>query len=233
MNKCVVVFSMAMVIVGGSSPVAAHLGPSELKVTPQTSRMAEGARAMAPIPHIVFCKSNASECRKGASTGWVPMNASRWKDLKTVNARFNRYIEPISDQSNSGKIDVWTIGEKRGDCEEYAIAKRSELIARGWSPSSVLLAVVLDTRGGGHAVAVVRTDQGDFVLDNLTSNIRTWDKTGYTWIKQQSSKNPRVWVRIAEATQPVAPKPKLSINVVVLDQPALDASDTGLREPAL
>ncbi|MFV2091595.1 MAG: transglutaminase-like cysteine peptidase [Hyphomicrobiales bacterium] len=196
------VIVMLAVYYAASSPVAAHSGAGNPTAAPAIVRMVEGPRVMAPIAHIVFCMSYKSECRRGVSIGWTAMNPTRWRDLETMNTRINRSIDPVSDASNSGKIDVWTIGEKRGDCEEYAIAKRAALITRGWLPASVLLAVVLDKRAQGHAVVVVRTDQGDFVLDNLTAKIRAWNKTGYTWVKQQSSGDPRIWVRIAKALAP-------------------------------
>ena len=44
---------------------------------------------------------------------------------------------------------------------------------------------------------LVRTDKGDYVLDNLTPLIKPWKSVPYTWIKWQSRNDPNVWVRPA------------------------------------
>ncbi len=48
-----------------------------------------------------------------------------------------------------------------------------------------------------HAVLIVHTNRGDFVLDNQTGRIRSWSETGYTWLKRQSRQNPKKWVRLS------------------------------------
>lgn len=42
----------------------------------------------------------------------------------------------------------------------------------------------------------VKTDKGDFILDNLVDNIRSWDATGYYFLKRQSQQDPNIWVSI-------------------------------------
>jgi len=53
---------------------------------------------------------------------------------------------------------------------------------------------VRDLDGEGHAILTVKTDRGEFVLDNLTDEIRPWDATGYRFVKRQSQSDPNVWV---------------------------------------
>ena len=46
------------------------------------------------------------------------------------------------------------------------------------------MTIVRDLDGEGHAVLTVKTDRGDFVLDNLTDEIRPWNATGYIYKRQ-------------------------------------------------
>lgn len=80
-----------------------------------------------------------------------------------------------------------------GDCEDYAITKRHKLIAQGWPIRSLRLAVARTAWGEGHAVLVVKTSDGDLVLDNLTSAIKPFQKSGLRFLKIQSEDNPRMW----------------------------------------
>jgi predicted transglutaminase-like cysteine proteinase len=80
--------------------------------------------------------------------------------------------------------------------EDFALLKRRILIQRGISPANLLLTVVRKPDGEGHAVLTLRTSNGDFVLDNLASNIKPWFDTPYSFIKRQSSNNAGRWVTI-------------------------------------
>ena len=92
------------------------------------------------------------------------------------------------------------VGPRAGDCNDYAVTKRHELLARGWSARSLLLAEVAIDSGEHHLVLVVRTGDGDFVLDNLSAHIRPWSKMSYRWLRIQSPKNPNYWSTIAPLT---------------------------------
>ena len=56
------------------------------------------------------------------------------------------------------------------------------------------MTVVIDELGEGHAVLMVRTNRGDFVLDNKTSSIPPWHRTGYVYIKRESQDIDRLGV---------------------------------------
>ena len=66
----------------------------------------------------------------------------------------------------------------------------------GWPASALLMTVVFDEKGEGHAVLTARTLQGDFILDNKTDEIKLWSKTGYQFVMRQSYLNPRVWMAL-------------------------------------
>jgi predicted transglutaminase-like cysteine proteinase len=64
--------------------------------------------------------------------------------------------------------------------------------------------VVRDKDGDGHAVLTVRTDKGDYVLDNQIEKILLWSDTGYRFVKRQSQSNPNVWVSLDDLRPAVA-----------------------------
>jgi predicted transglutaminase-like cysteine proteinase len=55
---------------------------------------------------------------------------------------------------------------------------------------------VANEKGEGHAVLTVRTNRGEYVLDNLNKDVLPWSKTGYRFVKRQSQRNPNVWVSL-------------------------------------
>jgi predicted transglutaminase-like cysteine proteinase len=56
--------------------------------------------------------------------------------------------------------------------------------------------VVRDKKGDGHAVLTVKTNRGEFVLDNQEPAILPWNKTGYRFVKRQSQSDPNDWVAL-------------------------------------
>ena len=126
------------------------------------------------------------------------MTAERWSQLQVVNRAINTRVAPREDAEIYGVSDYWTAGAHVGDCEDYMIAKKQALIAAGWAADQVLYAVVVGIETPHHAVLVVRTDRGDFVLDNLRDEILPWEETGYRFVVRQSSENPHRWVHVLQ-----------------------------------
>src|SRR5690606_23222094 len=120
-----------------------------------------------------------------------------------TNNAMNSAIVPITDLDYYQVGELWTYPDGYGDCEDFVLAKRRLLIEQGWDPSTLLIAVVRQSNGDGHAVLMVRTDRGDLVLDNLDSMIRVWSDTPYQFIKRQSQANPGEWVLIDDSRQVV------------------------------
>jgi predicted transglutaminase-like cysteine proteinase len=73
----------------------------------------------------------------------------------------------------------------------------------GFPRSSLLVTVVRDERGDGHAVLTVKTNKGEFVLDNLRDGVRPWSESPYRFVKRQSQQDQNLWVDIGDfATGP-------------------------------
>ena len=93
---------------------------------------------------------------------------------------------------------MWTLPDAYGDCEDYVLLKRKLLVERGWSTSDLLVSVVFDEVGDGHAVLLARTTRGDFVLDNKTDRVLRWYETAYHFVKRQSVSDPNRWVSVGD-----------------------------------
>jgi predicted transglutaminase-like cysteine proteinase len=91
-----------------------------------------------------------------------------------------------------------------GDCEDYVLLKRRMLMQAGWPREALLITVVRDKKGEGHAVLTVKTDRGEFILDNQEEEVLLWYETGYRFVKRQSQSNPNVWVSLGD------PRPAIS-----------------------
>ena len=127
--------------------------------------------------------------------------------LKAVNNRVNRGLIADTDARVYQANDYWeapalTRGA-RGDCEDFALVKRRLLIAQGIPAAALSLAIVRTRYNEDHAVLVVATRQGDFVLDNLAFKVKPWQKTGYDWVSRQAPGDDLGWVSFASAPSPI------------------------------
>ncbi len=123
-----------------------------------------------------------------------PLSDRAMAIAKSVNSAVNAEVRAISDRRQYGREDVWALPTSTGgDCEDFALAKKKRLIEAGLPPASLLIATVLDRHREPHAVLVLRTGSGDYVLDNLTSRVLPWQKTGYSFLRMQNPDAPRNW----------------------------------------
>jgi predicted transglutaminase-like cysteine proteinase len=149
-----------------------------------------------PLGWIEFCANQPNECAGPAtSPGDVVLSREAWMDLVRVNKRVNATIKPLTDLEHWGVVEHWSYPDDGyGDCEDYVLLKRQMLIQFGWPREALLITVVLDNTQQGHAVLMVTTEQGDFILDNQKNDILLWSETGYRFIKRQSRSNHNEWV---------------------------------------
>ena len=160
--------------------------------------MATGSLTSQPIGHYEFCQRYPKECSiRVRDRGPLVVTASVWETVGRVNAAVNKAVRPMSDFDIYGKEEVWEYPDQGvGDCEDYGLEKRRQLAAKGISLSNLLITVVRKPDGEGHAVLTLRTDRGDFVLDNLNDELRPWQQTGYRFLKRQASTHTGRWVEL-------------------------------------
>jgi len=168
--------------------------------------VAVGSATRPPIGWVEFCNEYPKDCPTAATEPRdVVLTAKVWKDLVRVNKWVNDNIAPVTDLEHWGVVEKWSYPDDgKGDCEDYVLLKRRMLIQAGWPREALLITVVRDRKGEGHAVLTVKTDKGDFILDNQAEEILLWSETGYRFVKRQSQSNPNNWVSLGD------PRPALS-----------------------
>ena len=97
--------------------------------------MQTGAITSQPIGHYEFCQSHRSECEIKSKSGdraachRFRLVASFARSMLTVN----REITPMTDQDLFGKDEVWAYPDRAGDCEDFVLLKRKNLMQKGFS----------------------------------------------------------------------------------------------------
>lgn len=159
--------------------------------------MHTGGRTTQPVGHYEFCRHEPAECRQ-TTPKQPPVQLTRklWAAMVDVNNSVNTMITPETDREIWGKEEVWSYPDRVGDCEDYVLEKRRELMQRGVPAGNLLITVVRQPNGDGHAVLTVHTSNGDYILDNLEPRILAWQDTDYTFLKRQSVRNSGTWVAI-------------------------------------
>jgi predicted transglutaminase-like cysteine proteinase len=153
-----------------------------------------------PIGHSRFCLRYPDDCKVHGidfRRRNIALTAEHWEELNSINRQINRDIVAKVTPGN-GTFEEWLIAPQVGDCKNYAITKRHELLARGWPSRALLLSEVIVPDGEHHLVLVVRTKEGDLVLDNLDVNIRSVAMTypDYQWVRIESPQNPKYWASV-------------------------------------
>lgn len=151
-----------------------------------------------PVGYVHFCRTFADQCAQHGQEAAASLTADRWRDLQEVNLLVNQSVTPVTDLAYYNTEEVWALPASYGDCEDYVLMKRKLLVERGWSTGALLVTVVFDEVGDGHAVLLVRTDRGELVLDNKTDVILAWYDTAYRFVKRQSTADPNRWVSVGD-----------------------------------
>ena len=192
------VTAVVLVASGCGSAEAGFIGlPSMLGQ--MTKRISFGNYTLAPMAFTQFCLRYADQCKPQQIVfrgGPVRLTEERWDDLKMVNKSVNASMVPEPNTAGLAG-EKWLVNPSRGDCNDYAVSKRAELLKRGWPARALLLSEVVTAWGEGHLILVVRTSVGDLVLDNLTPQIRPWTRAPYRWVRMQTPKNPNFWASLA------------------------------------
>ncbi len=178
-------------------PVTADARSRTAADSDMTPQIVGTSPTLAPFQHVRFCLRYPADCKADTDQSKrVHLDAKTTELLKHVNRSVNLSISPRSKGYGSNLGDSWTISPDSGDCNDYAVTKRHELLDSGLPSSALRLSVVRTASGVGHLLLIVTTTKGDIVMDNLTDAIRPWQTTDYQWLKIQSDSNPRFWNEI-------------------------------------
>ena len=192
MMKALQARRLAVILVSVLVPVSAAV-PAPRPI----ASMVTGAITSQPIGHFEFCQKYQAECSVKSRSAPAPkVSAKGWALVRQINQAVNgRYIAK-TDKQAYGREEVWSYPTNFADCEDFALEKRRELAARGFALSDLLMTVVRKPDGEGHVVLAVRSDQGDFILDNLSDKVKPWRETGYKYLKRQASYHTGRWVSL-------------------------------------
>lgn len=158
--------------------------------------------ASVPYGWADFCRRYAGECDSGPFAPLdVNLTPKTMKEIERVGKWVNAHVKPVSDIEHWGVIDQWDYPtDGKGDCEDYALFKRKILMVEGFPRQALLMTVVKDGQNEGHAILTVKTNAGEFVLDNLNDEAKPWNRTGYRFVKRQSQPDQNLWVQIGDPT---------------------------------
>jgi predicted transglutaminase-like cysteine proteinase len=169
-------------------------------VTEKTAYAEVRGDATPPIGWLQFCEdeANRADCKvQSLKAALAALDEKRWREMLAINTKVNTSIAPVTDLDQWGVAERWSYPTTgMGDCEDYVLLKRKMLMDAGFPRQALSITVVRDKKGDGHAVLMVKTDRGDFILDNQEKKVKIWLETGYQFIKRQSDENPHRWVSL-------------------------------------
>ncbi|MES5098095.1 transglutaminase-like cysteine peptidase [Agrobacterium sp. BA1120] len=188
--------ALALLVAVAAGILSAASAQADNKGSPS---MVTGGITSQPIGHYEFCQKYMSECDIRSKLTPPPrVTEYGWKVIRDINKEVNSTIVAMTDLEVYGKDEVWEYPKTAGDCEDFVLLKRRKLMERGFAVSDLLITVVRKPDGEGHAVLTVRTNEGDFILDNLSDDVKLWTDTNYTYLKRQASFNTGRWVSIED-----------------------------------
>ncbi len=189
--------ALALMVLAGVSTARAAEAP-----VLKASYAATGVVSSVPYGWVDFCRRYAGECDHGQlPPREITLSAAAFKAIDRINKWVNKTIVPITDWDHWQVVDQWDYPlDGKGDCEDFALFKRRLLIELGCPRQALLMNVVKYTRDEGHAILTVKTDHGEFVLDNLSDQIKPWNATPYHFVKRQSQTDENVWLQIGPPT---------------------------------
>ena len=167
----------------------------------QASYATLGGPTSVPYGWVDFCRREPQECQQPALQPLdINLTHKTWQILNNVDHLVNQTIIPISNFDHWGTmLDHWDYPKDgKGDCKIYALWKRKLLMDAGFPRQALLMTIVRDQNGEGHTILTVKTNRGEFILDNMRQDIRPWNATGYHFYKRQSQTNPNIWVAIVD-----------------------------------
>lgn len=152
-------------------------------------RLVEVKNTTGPRVHRRFCRENPSHCLAG-QVETINLNLLQHDQVAELNRAVNAQIKPRQEAK-----DIWSVNVLAGDCEDYVLTKRAKLIGLGFAPGALRIALTRTPSGVGHAVLVVRSADGDLVLDNRTDHILRFYESDLRFVAMSGS-DPMQWAYV-------------------------------------
>ena len=129
----------------------------------------------------------------------ITLTPEIWKYIQFINTCRNDNIHYIKDAQHYGKSEHWCFPDDgEGDCEDIAIAKQYDIrnALKFFAPLATCWVHPSRSKGqkGYHAVCLVDTDYGTYVLDNRYPSVFHFEDCNYLWHKRE--REDETWVKI-------------------------------------
>jgi predicted transglutaminase-like cysteine proteinase len=194
-----------ILVAGWATAFAVGMAPQTILAS-ELLYISTGDVTRPPVGWVDFCAEHTFECKVAPTAPRdVVLTNKTWTDLVRINKWVNEHVKPMTDMDHWGVVEKWSYPDDGyGDCEDYALLKRRMLTEAGWPREALLMTVVRERSGDGHAVLTVKTDKGEFILDNQEEKILLWSETSYRYVKRQSQSDPNRWVSLGDPRPTVA-----------------------------
>lgn len=177
--------------------LALAIAVSPVMAASNAKTLTEYGKARPPIGYVLFCKRGAEECKTvGGKIERAALTDEAWNEINQVNQFVNSSIKPASDIDIYQTTEYWAYPTNVGDCEDYVLLKKKLLVQLGFNADELLITVLLDEHGEGHAVLSFLTKNADLVLDNRRDEVLSVNQTNYKYLKRQSQLDPNEWVSL-------------------------------------
>lgn len=199
--------NLPAVLVPASIDTSSLSGTLGAKAPAPGAKTASGAASMAAESAVTALAAELISDESQTPREPAPvMTPALWSMLNQINGQVNGAIHQQSDLRTYGLFDYWNTpledGIKVGDCEDFVLEKQRALISAGLPRSALNIAVVRTSWGELHAVLLVSTNEGEYVLDSLTSGISAWRDAPYEWIRREVNGDPFHWATVAVTPEP-------------------------------
>lgn len=149
-----------------------------------------------PTQYMAFCEQRPDSCLLAgeAVLEWTPQLHAL---LSSINAEVNADIDFVADQDNLGVEESWDLPlDCRADCEDFALEKRERLRNIGIPGASLTMVIAFhEVEFFPHAILLVETTTGTWVLDNLHDEVMCWDALPYRYTRRERPDGQ--WIRFA------------------------------------
>lgn len=191
-----------------------------------------GGRATPTRGWVEFCAKLPQECAVDATEpASLTLTLEAWETVIAVNERVNATVKAMSDRDHWGVQDRWDFPDDGiGDCEDIQLLKRKLLVEAGLPRRALRMSVVFDDLGEGHAVLMLLTDRGEFILDNKRDAVLPWNETRYTYLKREGSDGP-AWVSLVGRLAPVSGDVSASLREKALSSAPTTSSGRAALAP--
>jgi len=133
-------------------------------------------------PYASYCRRYPNHCDLSGPNA-VEYSSDILRLLQVQNASANNAVAEASDKELYDLEEYWAFPSRgAGDCEDIALFKRERLVGFGLPRGAMTVAIVHHRRDMfPHAVLLVETTAGTYLLDNLANGIVLWHEAPYNF----------------------------------------------------